>query len=66
MQDSPPFFFAAVRTMLGGLLVVATAVALRRSCPVGWRTHTLLALSGVLNYAVFYGGLNYGVMYPDF
>lgn len=63
MQHSPPFFFAMARTASSGLLVLLAALALRRSGPVGWRTHGLLALSGTMNYSLFYGGLNYGVTY---
>jgi len=63
MQASPPFFFAAARTILGGLLIVATALALRRRFPLDLRAHGLLALGGVLNYSMFYGGLNYGVLH---
>ncbi len=61
MQHSPPFFFAMARTLIGGLLIVAAAVALRRPPPRGTRTLLIVALCGVLNYAVFYGAMNLGV-----
>ena len=63
MQYAPPFFFAAVRLACGGCLILATALALSMPPPRGWTTHGLLFIGGLLNYAVFYAGLNYGVRF---
>ena len=61
MQHAPPLFFAAIRMAGGGSLILIVALVLRRSWPHGLRTHGLLLVGGVLNYALFYSGLNYGV-----
>lgn len=61
MQHAPPLFFAAIRMAGGGSLILIVALVLRRSWPRGVRTHGLLLIGGVLNYALFYAGLNYGV-----
>ncbi len=61
MQHSPPFFFAMGRTLVGGLLIVAMAIALRRAAPLRLGTLLVLAVCGVLNYSVFYGAMNLGV-----
>jgi drug/metabolite transporter (DMT)-like permease len=63
MQHSPPLFFAMVRTAAGGLMILAAALALHRAAPTGWRTHGMLFTAGVMNYSLFYGGLNIGVTY---
>ena len=61
MQHSPPFFFAMGRTLVGGALIIATAIALRRPPPTGMRQISILAGCGVLNYSIFYGAMNLGV-----
>jgi drug/metabolite transporter (DMT)-like permease len=63
MQYSPPLFFAAVRMLGGGGLILITAIALGRTAPRGARTHWLLFFGGLLNYGLFYAGLNYGVRF---
>jgi O-acetylserine/cysteine efflux transporter len=63
MQHSPPFLFAALRTGVGGACLVATAIALARPIPVGWRLHGKILIAGVLNYAVFYAGMNIGLQH---
>jgi O-acetylserine/cysteine efflux transporter len=61
IQHSPPLLFAALRMAGGGVLLLTVAVVLARPQPTGLRTHSLLLVGGVLNYALFYMGLNYGV-----
>ena len=63
MQHSPPLFFAVLRMAGGGFLILLVALALRRPAPVRPATHALLFVGGVLNYALFYAGLNYGVRF---
>jgi drug/metabolite transporter (DMT)-like permease len=61
IQHSPPLLFAAIRMIGGGILLVMVAAVLARPHPRGSRTHGLLLVGGILNYALFYMGLNYGV-----
>jgi drug/metabolite transporter (DMT)-like permease len=46
----------------GGGLIILVALLLGRTFPLGGRLHGLLFVGGVLNYALFYGGLNYGIL----
>jgi len=61
IQHSPPLLFAVIRMAGGGALLLMVALALGRPQPRGLATHGLLLIGGVLNYALFYMGLNYGV-----
>jgi len=63
MQHSPPLFFAGVRLVGGGFLILFVALVLHRPAPRGAAAHGLLFLGGALNYALFYAGLNYGVRF---
>jgi drug/metabolite transporter (DMT)-like permease len=63
MQHSPPFFYALVRTAAGGFLIALLALIWRRPFPRGARLHATIAVSSLLNYALFYAGMNYGVTY---
>lgn len=63
MPHAPPFLFAVLRLAGGGALIIAIALALGRPCPTGAALHGLLFVGGLLNYAVFYGALNYGVLF---
>ena len=61
MQYAPPLFFAWLRLLGGGALILLAAVVAGRTPPRGLRTHGLLFVGGLLNYTLFYAGLNSGV-----
>ena len=63
MPYAPPLLFAVLRMVGGGALIVVVALALSRRPPTGLAIHGLLLLGGLLNYALFYAGLNYGILF---
>ena len=61
LDSSPPFYFAGIRALLAGLLLLVCAVVLRRPFPIGfsvWIAIIIVALTATSLgfFGMFYGG----------
>lgn len=62
VADLPPLAVAVLRTVIGGMLALPVALAMRVAPPAAWAERRIVILSGCCGFAIFPLILTYGVV----